>query len=87
MSTADANTMRNLVKDGKALPAPGQDRPGRFQIRNKQELQDAIRAVGRASGGAKGRALVRRYIIRRARQLGLLELVPDTWNTDGSLKG
>lgn len=86
MPQPDADTMRGLVSKGQAMPAPGQDRPGRFQIRNKGELEDAIKAVGRAKGGEKGRRLVRKFIIKRARALGLSDLIPDTWNSDGSLK-
>lgn len=86
MATPGTDEMRSLVKQGKAMPAPGQDRPGRFPIRNRSDLEKAIRAVGRSKGGEAGRKLVRRYIIRRARALGLAELIPDTWNADGSLK-
>jgi hypothetical protein len=82
----DADTMRTLVHKGQAMPAPGQDRPGRFPIRNKAELLDAIRAVGRAKGGDAGRRAVRRFIIKRARALGLMDLIPSTWNSDGTLK-
>jgi hypothetical protein len=86
MSRPDAQTMARLVQQGKALPAPGQDRSGRYNIRNRAELEDAIKAVGRAKGGEKGRQIVRRFIIKRARELGLSSMIPDTWNADGSLK-
>jgi len=59
---------------------------GRFPIRNRSDLLKAIRAVGRAKGGEEGRRKVRRFIIRRARALGLSDLIPDTWASDGSLK-
>lgn len=81
----DADEMRRLVKQGKALPAPDQDRPGRFPIRNRDDLGKAIQAVGRA-GGEADRRVVRRYIIRRARALGAVGMVPDSWNADGSLR-
>lgn len=57
---------------------------GRFPIRNREDLLKAIRAVGRAKGGEAGRRAVRRFIIKRARALGLSELIPDTWKSDGS---
>ncbi len=60
---------------------------GRFPIRNRSDLANAIRAVGRAKGGEAGRAQVRRFIIKRARALGASDMVPDTWQQDGSLKG
>ena len=59
---------------------------GRFPIRNRSDLQNAIRAVGRARGGEQGRRAVRRFIMRRARALGLTNLIPDTWRPDGSLR-
>jgi hypothetical protein len=59
---------------------------GRFPIENRADLLKAIKAVGRAKGGEAGRAAVRRYIAKRAKALGLTSLLPDSWNSDGSLK-
>lgn len=79
--------MRDLVKQGKAMPAPGQGRPGRFQIRNRQELQNAISAVGRVRPNTEeARAKVRRFILKRARELNLTNVIPSNWAADGSLK-
>lgn len=69
-----------LDEQGKAMEG------GRFPIRNRSDLQNAIRAVGRAKGGASGRAKVRRFIMRRARELGATGMIPDSWNSDGTLK-
>lgn len=75
----------SLASEGKAMPAPGGG--GRFPIRNRDDLLKAIRAVGRVRPNTEeARAMVRRFIVRRARELGLSNLVPDTWNSDGSLK-
>lgn len=65
---------------GQALPG------GRYPIRNRADLENAIAAVGRAKGGDAGRAIVRRFIMKRASALNLSSLIPDTWNSDGSLK-
>lgn len=59
---------------------------GRFPIKNKGDLENAIRAVGRAKGGEEGRKAVRRFIAKRAKALGLQDLIPDAWAADGSLK-
>lgn len=68
MPQPDADTMRRLVKQGKAMPAPGQDRPGRFNIANRQDLLKAIRAVGRVQPPTEeARAKVRRFILKRGR--------------------
>lgn len=80
MADLNTKTRERLADQGKALPG------GRFPIRNRSDLENAIRAVGRAKGGEQGRAKVRRYIMRRARALGLSKLIPETWASDGSLK-
>lgn len=85
--TVSAKQMRQLVTEGKAMPAPGQDRPGRFQIENRADLDRAIKAVGRVQPPTdEARAKVRRFIARRAKQLGAADMLPDDWNADGSLK-
>lgn len=81
---APTTEKRNRAEDsGAAMPG------GRYPIENEQDLRNAIRAVGRA-GGPEGteadRAAVRRHIIKRARALGKSDLIPDTWNSNGSLK-
>jgi hypothetical protein len=85
MATPDVATMRNLQKMGKAMPPlqPG-GRP-RFQIRNRDDLSNAIKAVGRVKTEA-GRVKVRVYVIGRAKAIGLTSMIPDTWNSDGTLK-
>lgn len=75
---------KSLAKQGKAMP-DSEGSGGRFPIRNRSDLANAIRAVGRAKGGDAGRAKVRRYIMRRARELGLISMIPDTWKADGSM--
>lgn len=67
-----------LAQQGKAMEG------GRYPIRNKADLANAIQAVGRASGGEQGRAAVRRWIIRRARALGAMGLIPDSWKAGAS---
>lgn len=59
---------------------------GRFPINNKNDLRRAIQAVGRAKGGESGRQAVRRFIIKRAKALGLTNMIPGNWGPDGSLK-
>lgn len=86
MAGPNTSTRRNLAKQGKAMP-DSEGSGGRFPIRNRNDLQKAIRAVGRAKGGEEGRAKVRRFIMRRAKELGLTNLVPSSWNADGSVGG
>jgi hypothetical protein len=76
-----ADQRRKAESKGQAMPG------GRFPIRNRDDLLKAIKAVGRAKGGEEGRRAVRRFIIKRARALGLTSLLPDNWSSDGSLKG
>ena len=80
---ADLSTegRRKAASKGQAM------RGGRFPINNREDLANAIRAVGRAKGGEAGRQAVRRFIIKRARALGLSSMIPDSWASDGSIKG
>lgn len=87
MADYSADPLRQLVRQGKAMRAPGQDRPGRFPIANRADLEKAIRAVGRVAGGEPERQKVRRFVMKRARELKLEQLIPSTWAADGSLKG
>ena len=84
MAAPDAATMKRLVKQGKAMPAPGQSRPGRFPIRNAGDLAKAIQAVGRVPEA--DRPKTRRWIMSRAKALGLSSRIPDTWDSSGNLK-
>lgn len=85
MAQPDAKTMKSLVQQGKAMPA--NNGPGRFPIRNRDDLQNAIRAVGRVQPPTEeARAKVRRFIMKRARELNLQQLIPDSWASDGTLK-
>jgi len=88
MADRSARQLRRLVAEGKAMRTdPDDPRPGRFPIANREDLLNAIRAVGRVRPNTEeARARVRRFIMRRARELGLEELIPDTWNADGTLK-
>jgi hypothetical protein len=76
---------RTMAKSGVAMP------DGSYYIRNAGELSDSISAVGRATPNAgesdvARRNSVRRHIIKRARALKLESMIPDTWNSDGTLK-
>ncbi len=68
-ATFTTEQRRQLAKKGQALP------DGSFPIRNVADLQNAIQAFGR--GKDKGR--VKAWIIRRARALGAVNLLPDEW--------
>lgn len=86
MAAPDAATMRNLQKQGQAMPPSQPGGTPRFPIRNADDLDNAIRAVGRVKPATDAaRAKVRKYIISRARALGLSSKIPDTWNSDGDL--
>lgn len=84
MADLDTATRKRLAQQGKALP---DDDGGRFPIRNRDDLANAVRAVGRVRPNTEeARAKVRRFIIKRARQLNAESMIPDSWNSDGSLK-
>lgn len=86
MANPDAATMRKLQKQGQAMPPSQPGASPRFPIRNADDLDNAIRAVGRVRPNTDAaRSKVRKYIIARARALGLSSKIPDTWNSDGDL--
>jgi hypothetical protein len=60
-----------LAKDKKALP------DGSYPIRNEADLKNAVQAYGRAKPGK--RAEVRKHIVRRARGLKRVDLIPENW--------
>jgi hypothetical protein len=48
-----------------------------FPIRNVDDLRRAIQSFGR--GDPSKKAIVKAFIIRRARELGHPEMIPDAW--------
>ena len=68
----DYNTAarRRMAESGAAMP------DGSFPIANRTDLENAIRSIGRASNPAAAKE----HIKRRARALGLTELLPENWN-------
>lgn len=70
-----ASTRERMAREGTAM------RDGSFPIANETDLRNAIQSVGRASNYDAAR----RHIIRRARALGLIELLPEDWNVDKTL--
>lgn len=76
-----AEQLRQMLKDGKAIKnAKGQPS---YPIGDKDDLGDAIKAVGRGKGDHNE---TRKYIIRRAKDLGASDMIPDSWNANGSNK-
>ena len=70
--------------DRKRMAASGQAMPdGSYPVADAEDLDNAILAVGR--GGADHDA-IRAHIIKRAAALGLSSRIPESWNSDGSLK-
>ncbi|MCL2728798.1 MAG: hypothetical protein FWE15_02100 [Actinomycetia bacterium] len=88
-NTYTADQLQQLRSRGHAMPpsaANDSDSP-RFPVANAADLAKAIQAVGRARPNTNAeRAKVRRYIMGRARALGLSSQIPDNWAADGSLK-
>jgi hypothetical protein len=68
----------SLSKKGQALP------DGSYPIRNEDDLKNAIKAFGRAK--EEDRPVVRRHIMKRARQLKAADLIPDQWKNAHSMQ-
>lgn len=60
---------RKMAEEGKALP------DGSYPIADEEDLRNAIQAIGRA----KDPEAARQHIMKRAKDLGLESLIPDTW--------
>jgi len=61
------------AKEGAALP------DGSFPIKSVGDLENAVRAFGRA----KDKAAAKAHIIKRAKALGATDKLPDAWTKDG----
>lgn len=70
-----ASTRERMAREGTAM------RDGSFPIANETDLRNAIQSVGRAANYEAAR----RHIIRRARALGFVELLPEEWNVSKTL--
>jgi hypothetical protein len=71
LTQSDFNAVqrKSMAKQGLALP------DGSFPIVSKTDLKNAIQAIGRA----KNRDKAKKHIIRRAKALGALKMLPDSW--------
>ncbi len=70
-----------LGKAGKAHKA--RDGHYAFPVNSKEDVENAVKAVGRAPEGERGS--IRRFIMLRARELSASALIPSTWQATGSL--
>lgn len=70
-------TRQRMAREGQAM------RDGSFPIANEADLRNAISSVGRAANYEAAR----RHIIRRARALGMTEILPKEWNVNKSFWG
>ena len=70
-----AATRERMARQGTAM------RDGSFPIADEADLRNAIQSVGRAGDYDAAK----RHIIRRARALGLTQLLPEDWNVDKTL--
>lgn len=84
MSGPSMDSRRQALKSGAALPPSEPGGPPRFPIRNRGELDSAIRLAGQAPKAEQ--PMVRRYIMKRARALGLSSMIPGSWSSDGTRK-
>jgi hypothetical protein len=70
----DAEQLRSMLSSGKAMKNKNGD-PS-YPIADKEDLQNAIHAVGRGSGDHDA---IRAYIKRRASAIGASDMIPDSW--------
>lgn len=63
---------QHLAEDNKAMP------DGSYPIRNVRDLKHAIQSYGRA----KDPEAMKRWIIKRSRQLNAVDMLPDEWRSE-----
>lgn len=68
-----ADERARLAEKGQAMPGGG------YPIRNRSDLKNAIQAYGRA----KNKAAAKAWIIKRAKALDLVDLLPEGWVSEG----
>lgn len=80
MATPTAAQRSHALHQGHALPPlnGGGSGEARFPIENEGELVKAVKMVGLAKGNKDA---IRRYIMRRARSMGLERLIPPHWKS------
>ena len=66
---------QRMAEMGQAMP------DGSFPIKTRMDLSNAIQSVGRASNYEAAK----KHIIRRARQLNLIAMLPEDWKVNKSL--
>lgn len=71
-----ADQLRSMAANGQAMPDES------YPIGDREDLANAIRAVGRGSGSHDA---IRRHIIGRARALGASDMIPSNWSPSGSM--
>jgi uncharacterized protein len=71
-----AEERRAMAKSGEAMP------DGSYPIKTTGDLQNAIHAIGRGSDSS---ASIKRHIIKRARALGAVNMLPEDWNVKDQL--
>lgn len=67
---------KDLASSGKALP------DGSFPIVNREDLENAVRAIGRA----KDPDAAKKHIKARAKELGAEDVLPDDWKEKAALE-
>ncbi|HWU24002.1 MAG TPA: HK97 family phage prohead protease [Nocardioides sp.] len=80
----DTAARQYAVSQGWAMPPDGAYPIRPANMHGRDDLEAAIRAVGRGAGSHNA---IRDHIIKRARAIGLSDLIPDDWGADGSITG
>lgn len=83
-TSADILNAKYNTDDRKRMASNGEAMAdGSYPIADAEDLDNAIRAVGRGNGD---HGAIRQHIIKRAKALGLSSKIPDNWGDDGSLQ-
>ena len=70
MATFTQEQREKLADQGRVMP------DGSYPIRNRSDLENAIKAIGQSNDYDK----TKRWIIKRAGQLKLKDILPESWD-------
>lgn len=76
-----ADQLKDMQKKGNAMAPAKKGGDPRYPIGDASDLQNAIDAVGRGSGGHDD---IRAHIVQAAKKMGKEDMIPDSWTSDGS---
>lgn len=78
-----ADQLKEMVKKGQAMPPSTPGGTPSYPIADGEDLDKAIKAVGRGAGDHDA---IRAHIVKNAKRLKMTDKIPDSWTPSGTKK-